>query len=163
MMYAALSESAEVRRQTSAAVWPFVQFSIDDYDSGDAASFSMSFTNAGVGPARMRGLQLIINGVPVRNWEHAVAGVGGDPAAEVGRSFLSNRVLRPDESIELLSTDDADLARRFQAAIADPGNSISYCYCSIFEDCWLADSRQDIQNPEPVEECPDFGDAAYRN
>ena len=51
-LYAALSESAAVRHQTEAAVWPFVQFSIDDYDSADEASFTMRFTNAGVGPAR---------------------------------------------------------------------------------------------------------------
>lgn len=162
-LYAALTESAAVRHQTSAAVWPFVQFSIDDYDTEGAASFKMSFTNAGVGPARMRDLRLIINGEPMRSWEHAVRQLGGDTTAHVGRSFLNDRVLSPDESIAMISTDDPDLARRFQAAIADPNNSITYCYCSIFDECWLADSRQDIQNPEPVEECPDFGDAAYGN
>lgn len=162
-LYAALTESAEVRRQTAAAVWPFVQFLIEDYDYEDAARFSMNFTNAGVGPARMRGLRLILNGQPVQNWEQAVREVRGDVTAPVGRSFVTGRVLRPDETISLISTDDADLARRFQAAIADPANSISYCYCSIFDDCWLADSRRDIQNPEPVESCPDFGDSAFQN
>lgn len=162
-LYAALTESAAVRHQTAAAVWPFVQFSIDDFDSDNAASFRMSFTNAGVGPARVRDLRLIINGGPVRDWQHAVMKVGGSAAAEVGRSFVSNRVIRPDETVALISTRDPDLARRFQAAIADPGNSISYCYCSIFDDCWLADSQRDIQNPEPLEECPDFGDSAYQD
>ena len=162
-LYAALTESAAVRHQTAAAVWPFVQFSIQDYDSENAASFKMSFTNVGVGPAKMRDLRLIINGESVRNWEHAVKQLGGNTAAHVGRSFLNDRVLSPDETIALISTDDRDLARRFQAAIANPDNSITYCYCSIFDDCWLADSRQDVQNPEPVEQCPDFGDAAYGN
>lgn len=162
-LYAALTESEAVRHQTAAAVWPFVQFSIDDYDSEDSASFKMSFTNAGVGPARMRDLRLIINGEPTRNWEHAVKQLGGSTTAHVSRSFLNNRVLSPDETIDLLSTNDADLARRFQAAIANPDNSITYCYCSIFDECWLADSRQDIQNPELVEACPDFGGASYGN
>lgn len=162
-LYAALTESAEVRRQTAAAVWPFVQLLIEDYDSDDEASFSMSFTNAGVGPARMHSLRLLLNGEPVRDWEHAVRQVRGDVTAPVGRSFVSGRVLRPDETINLISTADAELARRFQAAIADPANSITYCYCSIFDDCWLADSRRDLQNPEPVENCPEFGDTAYGN
>lgn len=35
-LYAAITESEAVRRQTAAAVWPFVQVSIADYDSGDA-------------------------------------------------------------------------------------------------------------------------------
>ena len=38
-LYAALVESAAVRRQTAAAVWPFVQMSIEDYDTGAAARF----------------------------------------------------------------------------------------------------------------------------
>ena len=162
-LYAALTESAAVRHQTAAAVWPFVQMSIEDYDSDHTATFKLSFTNAGVGPARMRDLRLIINGEPIRNWEHAVRQLEGDTTAEVGRNFLRNRVLSPDETIALISTSDPDLARRFQAAIANPNNSITYCYCSIFDECWLADSQQDLQNPEPVERCPDFGDTAYRN
>lgn len=162
-LYAALTESAEVRRQTAAAVWPFVQLSISDYDSDDAASFRLSFTNAGVGPARMRDLRLILDGEPARNWEQAVTRVGGDVSAPVTRTFVGGRVLRPDETIDMFGTMDADLARRFQAAIANPENSITYCYCSIFDDCWLADSRRDLQNPEAVGSCPDFGDAAWKN
>ena len=53
--------------------------------------------------------------------------------------------------------------RTVQAAIADPENAISYCYCSIFDDCWLADSRLDALSPEPVQQCPDFGEATFRN
>ena len=123
----------------------------------------MSFTTAGVGPARMRDLRLIINGSPVRNWAHAVELLGGDPEAPVGRNFVNDRVMRPDETIDLITTESPDLARRFQASFADPANSIAYCYCSIFDECWLADSDRDLQNPEPIDQCPDFGDTAYRN
>jgi len=63
----------------------------------------------------------------------------------------------------MISTMVPDLARQFQAVIANPENSITYCYCSIFDECWLADSRRDIQNPEAVEDCPDFGDATFQN
>ena len=162
-LYAALTESAAVRQQTAAAVWPFVQLSIDDYDSKDAAGFTMSFTNAGVGPARMHAVRLIIDGGPMRDWAHAVTQLGGKLTDQLSRNFVSNRVLSPDEKVDMISTTDPDLARQFQAAIANPENSITYCYCSIFDDCWLADSQRDIQNPESVEECPDFGDATFQN
>lgn len=162
-LYAALSESAAVRQQTAAAVWPFVQLSIDDYDTGDEAGFTMSLTNAGVGPAKMHGMRLLIDGEPMRDWAHAVAHIGGQPTDHVGRNFVSNRVLRPDETVAMISTDTAALARRFQVAIGNPESAIAYCYCSIFDECWLADSSQDLQNPEPREACPDFGDAAFQN
>ena len=162
-LYAALTESAAVRQQTAATVWPFVQLSIADYDSGDTAGFTMSFTNAGVGPAKMRAVRLIIDGEPMRDWAHAVTQVGGKITDPLGRAFVRNRVLSPNEKVEMLSTSDPDLARQFQAAISNPENSITYCYCSIFDECWLADSRRDVQNPESVKGCPDFGDATFQN
>lgn len=162
-LYAALTESAAVRQQTAATVWPFVQISIADYDSGESAGFTMSFTNAGVGPARMRAVRLIIDGEPMRDWKHVVAHLGGALDDDVGRSFISDRVLSPDEKVDMITVTDPDLARRFQAAIANLENSISYCYCSIFDDCWLADSRGDVLSPEAVEACPDFGEAEFRN
>jgi len=162
-LYAALSESAAVRQQTAAAVWPFVQLSIQDSDSGDTAEFMVSFKNAGVGPAKMRTVRVIIEGQPVRDWADAVARQGGHGIEAVSRNFISNRVLSPGESVDAFHTNDPGLARKFQAAMSNPANYMSFCYCSIFNECWVADSRKDLQDPEPVNACPDFGDAAFRN
>jgi len=111
----------------------------------------------------MRAFRLIIDGEPIRDWEHAATLLDGNINAHVTRNFISDRVIRPDESVDLFSTKDPDLARRFQAAVANPNISVTYCYCSIFDECWLADSQNDLQNPEPVDRCPDFGDAEFRN
>lgn len=162
-LYAALTESAAVRQQTAAAVWPFVQFQTQDSVTDDAADFSVSFTNVGVGPAKMRTMRLVIDGNPMRDWAHAVATLDGKLTNDVSRNFISGRVLGPDETVVVFSTTDADLVGRFQATVADPDNSIVYCYCSIFDDCWLADSRQALADPKIVEECPDFGDDTFRN
>jgi len=162
-LYAALSESAAVRQQTAAAVWPFVQLSIQDSDAGDAAEFLVSFKNAGVGPAKMRTMKLIVDGEPTRDWADAVTRQGGHLTDGVSRNFISNRVLSPDESVDSFHTDDPELARKFQEVMSNPENYITFCYCSIFDECWVADSRKDLQEPESVSECPDFGDAAFRN
>jgi hypothetical protein len=162
-LYAALTESAAVRQQTAASVWPFVQMSIADHDSGESARFTLSFTNVGVGPARMHAIRFIIDGEPMRDWAQVVMQLGGSPTDQVDRDFVSNRVLSPDEKVDMISTAVPNLARRFQAVVADSENSITYCYCSIFDECWLADSRRDIQKPEAVTDCPDFGDATFRN
>ena len=66
-LYAALTESAAVRQQTAAAVWPFVQLNIANYDTGDTAGFSLGFTNVGVGPAKMQDVRLSIDGNVARN------------------------------------------------------------------------------------------------
>lgn len=162
-LYAALTESEAVRQQTAAAVWPFVQLSVADYDTGETAGFTLSFKNAGVGPARVRSLRLVIDGEPMRDWAQVVTRLGGELDEQVGRSFISGRVLSPDEQVELISVRNPDLARKFQAAIAGTQTSLSYCYCSIFEDCWLAESTENALNPLPIDECPDFGQAAFAN
>lgn len=162
-LYAALSESAAVREQTAAAVWPFVQLSIQDSDSGDAAEFTVSFTNAGVGPAKMRTMRLIVDGEPIHDWADAVNRQGGQLSERVSRNFISSRVLSPDESVDSFHTNDPELARKFRELMKNPENYITFCYCSIFNACWVADSRKDLQEPESVNACPDFGDAAFRN
>lgn len=162
-LYAALTESAAVRQQTSAAVWPFVQLMLEDYDSGDAAAFSIAFANAGVGPARMRDVRIRIDGKTTRNWSELVASVNGNQGAAINKNFISNRVIRPEETVVVFSTKDADLARKLVKAVSKPRGALTFCYCSIFDDCWLADSHKDLQAPETVQACPDFGDETYLN
>ena len=110
-LYAALKESAAVRQQTAAAVWPFVQLIIEDYDTGDEAAFAISFMNAGVGPAKVDSVVLELNGEPIRDWVRAVTIVGGDADSDVSRNFIGGRVLRPEETVDMIRTTDADLAR----------------------------------------------------
>lgn len=162
-LYAALTESAAVRQQTAAAVWPYVQFMVQDSDTGESADLSISFTNSGVGPARMRTLQVVIDGEPLRDWAHAVELIGGQVDDHVSRNFISGRVLSPDEAIVAFHTTEPALARGFQAAVANPRSYVAYCYCSIFDECWLSDSRQGQQDPEAVDACPDFGAHTFRN
>jgi hypothetical protein len=38
-----------LNQRTAAAGRPYVQMSVNDYETGDAAGFSISFTNVGVG------------------------------------------------------------------------------------------------------------------
>lgn len=162
-LYAALTESAAVRQQTSGSVWPFVQLMIEDYDTDDAAGFAIGFSNVGVGPAKMKDVRIMIDGKVVRKWSELIVGVGGNTDARVNRNFISDRVLRPEETVNVFSTSDAALARKLFGVLGKPKSSISYCYCSIFDECWLVDSREDLQAPKPIEVCPDFGKDTYIN
>ena len=162
-LYAALAESDAARKQTAAAVWPFVQLNLHDHFSENRAEFRISMTNAGVGPARMRSMRVLLDGVPLRDWHHAMEIVGETGTHRLGQSFISRRVLIPGETVDMVSTMDRVLVEKFLGSLARPGNSITYCYCSIFDACWVVDSDKDLQTPEPVEECPEFGEQSYGN
>lgn len=156
-LFATLRESNEVRRQTAAAVWPYVQVQISDFDAGEKAAFSLSFTNTGVGPAKVRSLRMEIAGEPVPDWEDLLARLGQSPDSPYGRDFISHRVLAPGESVTIFQTDHPPLVRALQAAIRRPDSVLSMCYCSIFDECW--ESRSDAQHsdPAPVAACPAAG------
>lgn len=162
-LYAALTESEAVRKQSAAAVWPFVQFSTSDRINEDGPYFSMQLTNAGVGPAKIESVRIEIDGEARENWQEVVAALVPDSQPRFGMSFSLNRVLRPGEQVRMIETQDAELQKTFVAATLDPVNRFTYCYCSIFDECWLADSAKNVQKPEPVAQCPDYGDEAFLN
>ena len=96
-LYAALGESQAVRQQTAATVWPYVQVIIKDHVREDHAEFALEISNVGVGPARMREMQLLIDGSPYRDWQSVLTTLLDDSAASklpFGRSDVSRQIGR---------------------------------------------------------------------
>ena len=162
-LYAALTESSAVRRQTSAAVWPYVQLVLLNHHTDESAGFTLGFKNVGVGPAKMQDVRISVDGNVVRDWSELVASVDPDSNAAINRSYISDRVLRPDETVVVFNTQNADLVQKLVDAIRRPRGVINYCYCSIFDECWLIDTSKESTNPEPVEFCPEFSSDTYVN
>ena len=161
-LYVALTESEAVRQQTAAAVWPYVQLSVDDHVTDSDAHFALALTNAGVGPARLEGMRVQLAGTVVRNWSEAVDLLVPASPGPISQNSVIDRVLSPGERVELLATRDRTLVDAFRAAAGHSGTGVAFCYCSIFQRCWLADSRAESPRPLAVEECPDYGADAFR-
>ncbi|HRK64183.1 MAG TPA: hypothetical protein PLN53_07285 [Terricaulis sp.] len=161
-LHAALTESEAVRRQTAAAVWPYVQLTVNDYITSDDAMFELSLTNAGVGPTRIGDMRVTFGGRTMTTWGEVAASVGIDAGA-FSQTVANNRVIRPGESVVIFGARDRDAVRALRAAVSNAHNAIEYCYCSIFDECWLADSRLPDATPEPVKRCPDYGAASFAN
>lgn len=153
-LFATLRESNEIRRQTAAAAWPYVQVQVDDFDRGDEASLSLSFTNTGVGPAKVRSLQMVVDGATVAGWSALLARLEQPADSPYGREFISRRVLAPGESVTVFTTRHPPLVRAIQAAIRREGTVLGLCYCSIFDECWEARSDDVQGDPQPVAACP---------
>jgi len=165
-LYAALNESQAVRQQTAATVWPYVQYTINDFDDGEAAGFSLTLGNAGVGPARMRGLRLTLDGEPVAGWQtvtDALVDGGARLGVDYGKTTVGRRVIAPGDTVLAFKTQRADLARALQAVVYGGRVELSYCYCSIFDHCWLVDTAHDpAVAPESIDgACPDFAGETF--
>jgi hypothetical protein len=165
-LYAALNESEAVRKQTAAAVWPYVQFMINDRDDGDSAHFALSFDNVGVGPAQMRSMLLTFDGEALTSWEAVTAKLLGSSAElgmQYGKSSVSRRVLAPGDSVIAFRTDERELALALQEAVYSGSAVLTYCYCSIFEECWQSSSVSERSDKytDAVETCPSHGERGF--
>lgn len=166
-LYAALNESRAVRDQTAASVWPYVQIMIYDTDDGSTARFALSLENVGVGPARMRGVELLLGGDVVRTWDEATASLVDEEmlvGVDFGRTSVGTRVLSPGETVMAFQTTHRELSLAMQAAAYGGQVSLQYCYCSIFDECWLGRLSQEPGvdvSPESVEVCPNFGESKF--
>ncbi|GHD24139.1 hypothetical protein GCM10007052_37510 [Halioglobus japonicus] len=76
---------------------------------------------------------------------------------EYGKFNVSRRVLAPGESITVLQTDEKELALKLQEVIYSRAAAFYYCYCSIFDECWMSATSEDKQPIHPVDQCPDHG------
>lgn len=131
-------------------------------DLGDGAGarpvIYVSVTNTGVGPARVRSVEMTIDGRPVRGLTDLLAACCGGGAA--GHYFFSGdvrgRLVPPGKSIQLFAwprpeSDDAwSKLEKSRDRI-----TLKTCYCSVFDECYVADSSR--REPDRVDSCPTVG------
>lgn len=163
-LYAALNESAAVRQQTAATVWPYVQVTVLDTDQDDAASFALRFANVGVGPARMRGIRLSLNGEAMRDWQQVVTSLIDEPLRlghDYGRINVGDGVLAPGDRVVAFQTQHPALARALSAATARGATRLDFCYCSIFDDCWTTGDEDRAGAEHALEACPALEGEAF--
>jgi len=163
-LYAALSESAAVRQQTAATVWPYVQVTVLDTDQGDTASYALRFANVGVGPARMRGIRLSHDGRALRDWPQVVSMLVDEPLRlghDYGKISVASGVLAPGDRVIAFQTQHPALARALSEATAGGAMRLDFCYCSIFDECWEAGDENRAGAEHAIAACPELADEAF--
>jgi hypothetical protein len=143
------------RQQTRAQVWPRLLV-------GDRpADRLVVIYNKGMGPAIVRSVQVYVAGHPQPDWDHVAAAQGLKFSAPPKSSTIGSVVISPGEELHLLRyASDTDFT---QAVYAEKAAELRICYCSVLDDCWVMDDRQ--QNPAlrvteakncPVDPASDF-------
>lgn len=139
-----------------AAVWPHIAYETTNRTDDGAPIIRLSLTNKGVGPASVRGLELRYQGRPYARFRDLLgACCSDDPQAlALGLGSAVGEVVRPGETIMFAQIDrakvPAEVWDRFDAARLKL--DVRLCYCSVFDDCWLANTAP--ARPQPVKACP---------
>jgi hypothetical protein len=175
-LYAALNESDAVRKQLDASVWPNIETGNElwtkeavarreEFHGAEGPLFRFSVLNSGIGPARIASVKITVDGKPQRHWTEAIETLIGPSHPSFGSSTLGGRVIRAGETVypmTLMGEPAQQLLDELSGA-SDPNRRIvmRVCYCSVFDQCWIADSNSARTQPEHVAKCPDLGDAEF--
>jgi hypothetical protein len=121
---------------------------------------NIELINTGIGPARIRSLEVSFGGKPVRNFRALLAACCTDaasgplPKTDVYYSGdLRGQMLQAGKSRRLFSWPEAPHDPRWARLKALPLKiDVRVCYCSVFDECYLHDSRH--SEPAHIEACP---------
>lgn len=146
----------------AASSWPFLREIVtNQYDGGRSAAIGVS--NGGVGPAKLKTLEITYAGHSVSSALDLLrrcCGLGAkvDVARQLPHGIVTSvadeTVLRPGEENIVLavprSADAPEVPTRFVASLLEIG--FRACYCSVLDECWTSDLRS--TRTTAIDRCP---------
>lgn len=155
-LWVAIGTEEANRRMVAAASWPLLQADTSDLN----ATITLSVMNGGVGPAKLKTLEVFWHGKAYAG-AHALlkdccAYKASKPPedAELTTGGVSGVVIRAGENHIFLSlprrADNAETWRSLDRVRREL--KFRACYCSVFDECWIATLR-DLE-PKRVDKCP---------
>jgi len=147
-----------MQSQSRASVWPYVAIGYAINDEGERRGYTWQISNDGVGPARIETVTMTLDGKPVHHWRELFRALFGDADVPATFSQVYGRVLPPSTNRE--TTIDAlhliDMAQANAFFAAQGRIDMTICYCSVYDDCWIARK----QNPavQPAQRCEKSGE-----
>lgn len=151
-----LYQAALARQQLRASAWPYLAQG-NSYAGG--TPYLRIVSNEGVGPARVRSFQVLVDGKPVKRWGEVIRAFSGQGApGMVYSSFGRGIVMPPGTTKELLHLPPGPQAEQFFVAAQTRLHTV-VCYCSVYDECWVADTRE--EDPKPVDRCDVVASAQF--
>lgn len=165
-IWLALAQGDDMQRLVQAQSWPYIGFhsgnsTVDEATHERVRSLGFTVVNQGVGPARVRWMEVRVDGQAVPNTTALMLRAAGLTLdARIDRrdaytSGIQGRVLRAGEEITFLRWHHAAQREPVWSALdkARFGRIvIRTCYCSVFDECWI--SHSEMPDPVPMAACP---------
>lgn len=166
--------SQTMEQLAHASFWPFLQLGSGNVTDDGAHAIAFGVENVGTGPARIHSYEVQVDGRPIPSEGHLLTNIlnaccaaeyaaaleanGGSMIAVYGSevsSPASNRFLAPNDNITAIRWPRTDANRELWTMLdmaRQRGRiTMSTCYCSVFDECWVA--RSHAFPPEQVESC----------
>lgn len=149
-LFTSIIEVNFVRQELRSEAWPYIAI----YTGYNSEGFSISMENKGVGPARIRTLSIYLNGEEIVDLDQAIIDTLGKENAFSYDLYRANNpapgVMSSGEVTNLFSVPWEPRTRLLTDKWANKVD-ITSCYCSIYDDCWIA--SLETSDPVEVERC----------
>ena len=160
----AIEHGRTERDLVAASSWPFLRSDISNA-YGDKEAIEIGVSNGGVGPAKIRSYEMMLDGHAIGSPAELLALCCGVPSnAETIRrvlphgtvmmSMIDNTVLRPGEAnpVLVVQREQADPGVIAKLDEALPRLTFRACYCSTLDQCWTTNLVSN--ETRPVNACP---------
>jgi hypothetical protein len=156
-LYIAIRQTSVMERQLEATVWPSLGFDTNNYVDGKA-TIHMSVKNGGIGPARVRSVEVGYHGKPAEDALSLLkdcCGLEDNPRAvkSLDVTFLNGRIIPAGQELPFLvfdlGTESEPVWNRLNEARFDVDGRI--CFCSALEQCWTVGFKE--REPSPIHDC----------
>ena len=146
-----------MQSQARASVWPYLSIGYSYTSNVDKDAFIWTVNNNGVGPAKVESVTLTLDGKPMKRWEEVLVALGVATTPSTAMSSIGGEVIPPNTNRETtiapIKVHEREAARLFKAA--EKRFRMDVCYCSVYDDCWVAHWQQ--AKVDPVARCEAVG------
>jgi hypothetical protein len=159
LAYFSFVQADASRKMQESGTWPYVSYGTSNSSPDVKDEISFSLSNDGVGPARLKEMEFLYRGKPMRDPVDFLRNCCVATARAVSKTLTYatenvDGVLRPGEQRRFIRFAKTDQNAPLWDQLDDERWRVAVrtCYCSIFNDCWVSDSQK--EDPDEVKVCP---------
>lgn len=154
--YFAFEQAEATKKMQIGSVWPNVSYDSGNLDEAGEPQINFNISNRGVGPARIAGMQVSLDGKPYRSIQDLLRDCcteKGDRVAVV-MSSVNGEVIAPGDEFAFVQIAPEGVPARLYERIENTRMRVraEVCFCSVFDDCWVEDSQSTAVRA--VAQCP---------
>ena len=155
-LWLGIQHGRAMEKLVAANSWPNIEFdTIVDRRGATGAELKLQLDNNGIGPARVETLELWYRDAPLADIAALVQALGGSAAFKVESASVSGFVIGAQQKQMLVTLTATDGVRYVETLLQGAGAiKARICYCSVFDECYVNDTRDRQPRPQRVDACP---------
>jgi hypothetical protein len=152
-VFIAIHHGQTMEKLVAANSWPNISYSTGNVGDHNEKLIILQIKNTGVGPARIDNFELFYNDKPIANAAELMNACCTTKPSYSQTSLVMNDVLPARDEINFFTLPaDQNKPEVWETLNKERFHiRIRACYCSVFEECWVKDSR--LSRPTPVPQC----------